>query len=106
MTSWTLWASFGPSPHWPTAMDTSTRFRSSQQSESDKASSHLRMAAAERCNPMDYSIWSILEARASAKPHKNLEGSEAVVAALVRPIAGGRIAAHGLEFSEVFDAVY
>jgi inhibitor of nuclear factor kappa-B kinase subunit alpha len=24
-------------------------------------------------NPMDYSVWSILEARACAKPHKNLE---------------------------------
>ena len=24
-------------------------------------------------NPMDYSVWAILEARACAKPHKNLE---------------------------------
>ena len=24
-------------------------------------------------NPMDYSVWSILEAKACAKPHKNVE---------------------------------
>ena len=33
-------------------------------------------------------------------------GSEAVVAARVGTIVGGRIAAHGLEFSEEFDSVY
>ena len=33
-------------------------------------------------------------------------GSAAVVAAGVRPIVGGRVAAHGLAFSEAFDAVY
>ena len=33
-------------------------------------------------------------------------GSEAVVVAEVGPIAGGRVAGHSIEFSEVFDAVY
>ena len=33
-------------------------------------------------------------------------GSEAVVTAEMGQIVGGRVAAHGLEFSEAFDAVY
>ena len=58
-------------------------------------------------NPIDYSIWYILEAMSCAKPHKTLEAlKQSLIAAVVGPIVGGRIAAHGLEFSEAFNAVY
>ena len=56
---------------------------------------------------MDYSIWSIFETdQGLCSAPQKFGGSEAVVAAKVGPSVGGRVAAHGLEFSAAFDAVY
>ena len=77
MTSWTWWflGSVG-------TLDISTTFRSSPQRESDTGVVQGPFSRLHICgmvpyspdlNPMDHSIWSILEARVCAQHHKTLE---------------------------------